>query len=101
MHGLNMAGYNTVMAGEAHSSYGAIVFANCGEMVTRENRMSHGRHSAAITRRFLKRLGLPVDVVNEISYGIAIHWTVITEASAPQSCNRRLNTNQIRHPFPR
>jgi uncharacterized protein len=47
--------------------------AYCEEMVTREDRMNHGRRSAAIARPFLESLGLCVDVVNEICYGIAIH----------------------------
>ena len=45
----------------------------CEEMVTRENRLNHGRRSAAIARPFLESLGLPTDAVNEICYGIAIH----------------------------
>ena len=45
----------------------------CEEMVTREDRMNHGRRSAAISRPFLESLGLPADAVNEICYGIAIH----------------------------
>ena len=45
----------------------------CEEMVTREDRMNHGRRSAAIARPFLESLGLPADAVNEICYGIAIH----------------------------
>ena len=45
----------------------------CEEMVTREDRMNHGRRSAAIARLFLKSLDLPADAVNEICYGIAIH----------------------------
>ena len=47
--------------------------AYCEEMVTREDRMNHGRRSAAIARPFLENLGLPADAVNEICYGIAIH----------------------------
>lgn len=47
--------------------------AYCEEMVTREERMNHGRRSAAIARPFLEGLGLPGDAVNEICYGIAIH----------------------------
>ena len=47
--------------------------AYCEEMVTREDRMYHGRRSAAIARPFLENLGLPADAVNEICYGIAIH----------------------------
>ncbi len=47
--------------------------AYCEEMVTREDRMNHGRRSAAISRPFLESLGLPADAVNEICYGIAIH----------------------------
>ena len=45
----------------------------CEEMVTREDRLNHGRRSAAIARPFLESLGLPTDAVNEICYGIAIH----------------------------
>ena len=47
--------------------------AYCEEMVTREDRMNHGRRSAAIARPFLENLDLPTDAVNEICYGIAIH----------------------------
>ena len=47
--------------------------AYCEEMVTREDRMNHGRRSAAIARPFLESLDLPTDAVNEICYGIAIH----------------------------
>ena len=47
--------------------------AYCEEMVTREDRMNHGRRSATIARPFLECLGLPADAVNEICYGIAIH----------------------------
>ena len=47
--------------------------AYCEEMVTREDRMNHGRRSAAIARPLLENLGLPADAVNEICYGIAIH----------------------------
>ena len=56
-----------VIAGLLHD------IAYCEEMATREDRMNHGRRSAAITRPFLESLGLPSDVVNEICYGIAIH----------------------------
>ena len=56
-----------VIAGLLHD------IAYCEEMVTREERMNHGRRSAAIARPFLENLGLPVDSVNEICYGIAIH----------------------------
>lgn len=45
----------------------------CEEMVTREDRLNHGRRSAAIARPFLETLGLGADDVNEICYGIAIH----------------------------
>ena len=58
---------NAVIAGLLHD------IAYCEEMVTREDRMNHGRRSAAIARPFLERLGLPADAVNEICYGIAIH----------------------------
>ena len=56
-----------VIAGLLHD------IAYCEEMVTREDRLNHGRRSAAIARQFLERLGLPSDDVNEICYGIAIH----------------------------
>ena len=56
-----------VIAGLLHD------IAYCEEMITREDRMNHGRRSAAIARPFLESLGLPNDVVNEICYGIAIH----------------------------
>ena len=58
---------NAVIAGLLHD------IAYCEEMVTREDRMNHGRRSAAIARPFLESLGLPADAVNEICYGIAIH----------------------------
>lgn len=56
-----------VIAGLLHD------IAYCEEMVTREDRLNHGRRSAAITRPFLESLGLPTNAVNEICYGIAIH----------------------------
>ena len=56
-----------VIAGLLHD------IAYCEEMVTREDRLNHGRRSAAIARPFLESLGLPADAVNEICYGIAIH----------------------------
>ena len=58
---------NAVIAGLLHD------IAYCEEMVTREDRMNHGRRSATIARPFLESLGLSTDVVNEICYGIAIH----------------------------
>lgn len=56
-----------VIAGLLHD------IAYCEEMVTREDRMNHGRRSAALARPFLESLGLSADAVNEICYGIAIH----------------------------
>ena len=56
-----------VIAGLLHD------IAYCEEMVTREERLNHGRRSAAIARPFLQSLGLSAEVVNEICYGIAIH----------------------------
>ena len=56
-----------VIAGLLHD------IAYCEEMVTSEDRMNHGRRSAVIARPFLKSLGLPADIVNEICFGIAIH----------------------------
>lgn len=58
---------HAVMAGLLHD------IAYCEEMVSREDRMNHGRRSAAIARPFLESMGLPADAVNEICYGIAIH----------------------------
>ena len=58
---------NAVIAGLLHD------IAYCDKMETREDRMNHGRRSAAIARPFLESLGLSVDAVNEICYGIAIH----------------------------
>ena len=58
---------NAVIAGLLHD------IAYCEEMMTREDRINHGRRSAAIARPFLESLGLPTDAVNEICYGIAIH----------------------------
>ena len=45
----------------------------CEEMATREDRLNHGRRSAAIARPFLVSLGLSAEAVNDICYGIAIH----------------------------
>lgn len=56
-----------VIAGLLHD------IAYCEEMVTREDRMNHGRRSATIARPFLATLDLPADAVNEICYSIAIH----------------------------
>lgn len=56
-----------VIAGLLHD------IAYCEEMVSREDRMNHGRRSAAIARPFLESLDLSADAVNEICYGIAIH----------------------------
>ena len=58
---------HAVIAGLLHD------IAYCEEMVSREDRMNHGRRSAAIARPFLESLGLPAEAVNEICYGIAIH----------------------------
>lgn len=45
----------------------------CEEMATRDDRLNHGRRSAAIARPFLISLGLSAEAVNDICYGIAIH----------------------------
>ena len=58
---------HAVIAGLLHD------IAYCEEMLTREDKINHGRRSAAIARPFLESLGLSADVVNEICYGIAIH----------------------------
>ena len=56
-----------VIAGLLHD------IAYCEELSTREDRMNHGRRSAAIARPFLQELGLSDAEVNEICYAIAIH----------------------------
>ena len=58
---------HAVIAGLLHD------IAYCEELATREDRLNHGRRSAAIARPFLESLGLAADAVNEICYGIAIH----------------------------
>lgn len=58
---------HAVIAGLLHD------IAYCEEMVTREDRLNHGRRSAAIAGPFLESLGLSANAVNEICYGIAIH----------------------------
>ena len=58
---------HAVIAGLLHD------IAYCEEMVTRKDRLNHGRRSAAIARPFLESLGLSADAVNEICYAIAIH----------------------------
>lgn len=63
----NMDATAAVIAGLLHD------IAYCAEMSTREDRLNHGRTSAAIARPFLEKLGLPTDTVNDICYGIAIH----------------------------
>ena len=45
----------------------------CEQMYSREDRMNHGRRSAAIARPFLHGLGIDSDAINEICYSIAIH----------------------------
>lgn len=56
-----------VIAGLLHD------IAYCEELATREDWKNHGRRSAAIARPFLERLGLRLERVNGICYGIAIH----------------------------
>ena len=58
---------HAVIAGLLHD------IAYCEEMVSRDDRINHGRRSAAIARPFLVSLGLQPNAVNEICYGIAIH----------------------------
>ena len=58
---------DAVMAGLLHD------IAYCEEMVTKEDRMNHGRRGAEIARGFLESLSLPLERVNAICYGIAIH----------------------------
>ncbi len=45
----------------------------CQEMVSREQRLAHGRASAHIARPFLNTLDIPAERINNILYGIAIH----------------------------
>lgn len=45
----------------------------CQEMTNREQRMAHGRKAAQIARPFLVSLGFPLERINNILYGIAIH----------------------------
>jgi len=56
-----------VIAGLLHD------IAYCDEMSSKEDRMNHGRKSAAIARPFLNSLGIDPDAVNDICYAIAIH----------------------------
>ena len=58
---------DAVVAGLLHD------IAYCEEMVTREDRMNHGRRGAEIARSFLETLGLSQERINAICYGIAIH----------------------------
>ena len=58
---------HAVIAGLLHD------IAYCEEMTTQEDRINHGRRSAAIARPFLESIGLEADAVNAICYGIAIH----------------------------
>ena len=64
-----------VIAGLLHD------IAYCEELSTREDRMNHGRRSAAIARPFLRQLGLSEQAVNDICFAIAIH--VDDEADFP------------------
>ena len=45
----------------------------CEEFKNREDKLNHGRRSAAIARPFLESLNLEPERVQEICYGIAIH----------------------------
>ena len=45
----------------------------CKEFKNREDKLNHGRRSAAIARPFLESLDLEPERVQEICYGIAIH----------------------------
>lgn len=58
---------HAVIAGLLHD------IAYCEEIVTQEDKINHGRRSAAIARPFLESIGLEADAVNAICYGIAIH----------------------------
>ena len=68
-----------VIAGLLHD------IAYCEEMVTREDRMNHGRRSAAIARPFLETLGLTEASVNQICYGIAIHVDDVADFSCERT----------------
>jgi len=58
---------DAVVAGLLHD------IAYCEEMVTKEDRINHGRRGAEIARPFLESLGLSPERINAICYGIAIH----------------------------
>ena len=58
---------DAVVAGLLHD------IAYCEEMVTKEDRINHGRRGAEIARLFLESLGLSLERINAICYGIAIH----------------------------
>ena len=45
----------------------------CEEFKNREDKLNHGRRSAAIARPFLESLNLEPERIGEICYGIAIH----------------------------
>ena len=47
--------------------------AYCEQMHTQEDRMNHGRRSAAFARPFLEQLGLPHSRIRNICFSIAIH----------------------------
>lgn len=47
--------------------------AYCEQMHTQEDRINHGRRSAAIARPFLEQLGLPHSRIQNICFSIAIH----------------------------
>ena len=47
--------------------------AYCEEMPNREDKLNHGRRSAAIARPFLESLCMKSEDINDICYGIAIH----------------------------
>lgn len=69
----------TIAEAEGFDVTGAVIagllhdISYCEEMASREDRMNHGRRSAAIARPFLETLDLGADAVNDICYGIAIH----------------------------
>ena len=63
----NMDEEAAVIAGLLHDvSY-------CLEFGDHSGWLDHGRNAARIARPFLESLGLPVDTVEEICYGIAVH----------------------------
>lgn len=61
---------HAVIAGLLHD------IAYCEEMTTQEDRINHGRRSAAIARPFLESIGLEADAVNASAMASPSMWTI-------------------------